>query len=235
MARRVPEGPAPDPAVQKMRLQYAKRGRLRFSSSRDFQRALERAIRRAGLPIAFSAGFHPHPRISYANAAPTGAASEAEYFEIQLTRECDPDQVRADLDSALPPGLDIVRAVTAGPGGLADRLEASTWQLAFPADTDVEALRAAVQTLLDTERVEVTRMMKAGPKTFDMRAALVHAQVGDAASLSIVVRHQAPSVRPDDVVTALESVAGLRTARPPVATRIEQGPLEGTAIGDPLG
>lgn len=234
VAKRVPEGPAPDPAVQKVRLQYAKRGRLRFSSSRDFQRALERAIRRAELPIAFSAGFHPHPKISYANAAPTGAASEAEYFEIQLTRECDPDRVRSDLDAALPPGLDILRAVTAGPGGLADRLEASTWQLAFPAGTDVDALRAAVQTLLDTELVEVTRMMKAGPKTFDMRAALVDAKVGDDGQLSIVVRHQAPSVRPDDVVAALASVAGFRTPRPPVATRIEQGPLEGTAIGDPL-
>lgn len=234
MARRVPEGPAPDPAVQKMRLQYAKRGRLRFSSSRDFQRALERAIRRARLPIAFSAGFHPHPKISYANAAPTGAASEAEYFEIQLTRECEPDQVRADLDAALPPGLDIVRAVTAGPGGLADRLEASTWQLAFAADTDVAALRSAVHTLLDTERVEVTRMMKAGPKTFDMRAALVDAQVSADAQVAIVVRHQAPSIRPDDVVKALESVAGFRTERPPVATRLAQGPLEGTSIGDPL-
>ena len=58
-------------------MRYAKRGRLRFSSTRDFQRALERAVRREGAPMAFSAGFHPHARISYANAAPTGAASEA--------------------------------------------------------------------------------------------------------------------------------------------------------------
>ena len=64
--------------VQRLRLRYAKRGRLRFSSTRDFQRALERALRRADVPMAFTAGFHPHPRISYANAAPTGTASEAE-------------------------------------------------------------------------------------------------------------------------------------------------------------
>lgn len=66
---RVPEGPPPEPVVQKLRFRYAKRGRLRFASTRDFQRALERALRRAGIPMAFSAGFHPHPRISYANAA----------------------------------------------------------------------------------------------------------------------------------------------------------------------
>ena len=70
--QRVPEGPAPDPAVQKLRIRYTKRGRLRFTSSRDFQRALERALRRADVPMAFSAGFHPHPKISYANAAATG-------------------------------------------------------------------------------------------------------------------------------------------------------------------
>ena len=87
---RTPEGPPPPPAVQKLRVRYAKRGRLRFSSTRDFQRALERALRRAAVPMAFSAGFHPHPKISYANAAPTGTASEAEYFEISVTERSTP-------------------------------------------------------------------------------------------------------------------------------------------------
>jgi len=84
--------------VQKLRVRFAKRGRLRFTSHRDFQRAFERAVRRAGLPVAFSHGFSPHPKISYAGAAPTGAASEAEYLEISLTSEQDPEQVRAALD-----------------------------------------------------------------------------------------------------------------------------------------
>jgi len=55
-------------------VRYAKRGRLRFTSHRDFGRAFERAVRRAGVPIAFSSGFSPHPRISYAGAASTGHA-----------------------------------------------------------------------------------------------------------------------------------------------------------------
>ena len=102
--QRVPEGPAPDPAVQKLRIRYTKRGRLRFTSSRDFQRALERALRRADVPMAFSAGFHPHPKISYANAAATGTASEAEYFEISVTQRVEPESVRVALDEALPAG-----------------------------------------------------------------------------------------------------------------------------------
>ena len=80
--REQPEQQAPP--VQKLRLRYAKRGRLRFTSHRDFSRAFERALVRAEVPMAYSSGFHPHPRISYANAAPTGAASEAEYAEIGL-------------------------------------------------------------------------------------------------------------------------------------------------------
>jgi len=109
--------PQPDretaPAVQRLRLQYAKRGRLRFSSARDFQRALARALRRAEIPMAYSAGFHPHPKISYANAAPTGVASEAEYVELAVTDRCDPEAVRRALDEALPPGLDVVAVVEA--------------------------------------------------------------------------------------------------------------------------
>src|SRR3954468_15175953 len=128
---RTPEGPPPPPAVQKLRVRYAKRGRLRFSSTRDFQRALERALRRAGVPMAFSAGFHPHPKVSYANAASTGTASEAEYFEISVTQRVDPVALRAALDEALPPGIDVLTVVEAAPGTLADRLEASDWLLEF--------------------------------------------------------------------------------------------------------
>ena len=89
------------PIAQKLRVRYAKRGRLRFSSHRDFQRALERALRRAGVPMAYSAGFSPHPKISYSNSAPTGVASEAEYVEIGVTRHCDPTKIRVELDAAL--------------------------------------------------------------------------------------------------------------------------------------
>src|SRR5881398_2154482 len=100
MARQ-PEGPPPPPVVQRLRVRYAKRGRLRFTSHRDFARAFERALRRAEIPMAYSAGFSPHPKISYVGAAPTGVASEAEYLEIGLARETDPDAVRSALDAVL--------------------------------------------------------------------------------------------------------------------------------------
>jgi radical SAM-linked protein len=232
--------------VQRLRLRYAKRGRLRFSSHRDFQRALERALRRAAVPMAYSAGFNPHPRISYANAAPTGAASEAEYIEIALDRRCDVEQIRAALDRALPPGLDITEAVEAGPGALADRLQASIWQIELPGLTDDAAvLTDVVQRFLAAERVEVQRMTKAGLRTFDAREAVVRIEVepGSASSpappcaiLRVVVRHATPAVRPDDVLSAFRAVADFAPPSPPLVTRLAQGlldPADGS-VTDPL-
>ena len=149
---RTPDGPPPAPVVQKLRVRYAKRGRLRFSSTRDFQRALERALRRAAVPMAFSAGFHPHPKISYANAAPTGTASEAEYFEISVAERVDPQRVCAALDEALPEGLDVLEVAEATAGSLADRLQASDWMLEFRG-MPVGSLLDATERLLAEERV----------------------------------------------------------------------------------
>jgi radical SAM-linked protein len=248
MARRTPEGPPPPPVVQRIRIRYAKRGRLRFTSHRDFARAFERALRRAEIPMAYSAGFSPHPRISYVGgAAPTGVASEAEYLEIGLADVVDPDRLRARLDAALPPGLDVLEAVVAGPHALAERLVASEWQIELP-DVSVDAARQAVATFLAHEEVGVERLTKNGRRTVDVRAPVVRMSVrtsdGGAAPdehpegraiIEAVVRLVTPAVRPDDVVAALRAVAGLAAAAPPVAVRLAQGPLDahGT-IGDPL-
>ncbi|MFI7587018.1 TIGR03936 family radical SAM-associated protein [Spongisporangium articulatum] len=245
---RTPDGPPPPPPVQKLRLRHAKRGRLRFSSHRDFQRSLERALRRANVPMAYSAGFNPHPKISFANAAPTGTASEAEYLEISLARRCDPEAVRLALDEALPPGLDVLECVEAGPGSLADRLEASVWRIELPGVPVADPnLTRAVTTLLAAGEVQVERMTKNGRRAFDARGALLQLtetlESDEASSsrppcaiLQAVVRHSTPAVRPDDVLAALLAVADFAPPSPPVVTRLAQGPLvEGTgSVADPL-
>ena len=239
--QRVPEGPAPDPAVQKVSVRYAKRGRLRFSSTRDFQRALERAVRRAGVPMAFSAGFHPHPKISYANAAPTGTASEAEYFQLQLTQTCDTERLREALDESLPPELVILRVVDAAPGALADLLQASLWQLDFEQLT-LEEITEAIETFLEADRVQVTRMTKSGARDFDVRQAVrssrvevVQAPAGEVVRWTILIEHTTPAVRPVDVMTGLRELTGLVISRPPLMTRTHQGILHPDgSLGDPL-
>src|ERR1700722_57461 len=105
--------PAPD-AVHRMCVRYAKHGRMRFASHRDIARAMERGVRKAGLPIAYSAGFTPHPKISYAGAAATGVASEAEYLEMAFVSACVPDDVRDRLNAALPDGIDVIDVAERG-------------------------------------------------------------------------------------------------------------------------
>ncbi|STD71009.1 Uncharacterized protein conserved in bacteria [Dermacoccus nishinomiyaensis] len=225
-------------------MRYAKRGRLRFSSTRDFQRALERAVRRAGVPMAFSAGFHPHPRISYANAAPTGAASEAEYFQLQLTQQCDLEALRAALDESLPQDMAVLRVVEAAPGALADLLQASVWQLDFEGVT-LEKITDAVATFMDRAELLVTRMTKSGAREFDVRQAILASDVvlvraGDADGRDLVrwtmtIQHTTPAVRPIDVMTGLTELTGLQVPRSPLMTRLAQGVLEASGrVIDPF-
>jgi radical SAM-linked protein len=232
--------------IQRLRVRYAKRGRLRFTSHRDISRAVERAVRRAGIPVAFSAGFSPHPKISYAGAAPTGAASEAEYLEIGLTETRDPARVRTELDAALPPGLDIVDVVAArADGSFADRLEASEWRIRLDGVAPDDAA-AAVAAFLAAEEIEVDRLTKKGLRRFDARGAVSACRVdrrahesadGPSAILRMVVRHATPAVRPDDVLTGLRQVADLAPPSPPLVTRLAQGRLnEATGeLTDPFG
>jgi radical SAM-linked protein len=192
------------------------------------------------------AGFNPHPRISYAGAAPTGAASEAEYVEIALASRVSPEELRVALDRALPDGLDLIDAVEAAPGALADRLQASVWRVELP-DVAQEDLEAAVRSLEQSERVEVSRMTKNGLRTFDARAAVVRLETTSVSTslssdgpgcaiLQMVVRHSTPAVRPDDVLSALRVVADFAPPSPPRVTRLAQGLLDEAdgSVTDPL-
>lgn len=243
MARNTPDREI-IPVVQKIRLQYAKRGALKFSSHRDFQRVFERAVRRVGIPMAYSAGFSPHPKISYANAAPTGTASEAEYVEIGLAKRVDVNQLLQALQPAMPSGLSIVDAVEAKTSDFVERLEASLWQISLP-EIDLGLLRTAIEKYLAAELVEVTRKTKNGPRTFDTRAAVLNIEIIGTevtesglvcAILRLVVRHLTPAVRPDDVLNAIALLAEIDYPVAPRITRLAQGPLQAdnASVADPL-
>ena len=237
MPKQQPEQQAPP--VQRLRVRYAKRGRLRFTSHRDFSRAFERAVFRARVPMAYSSGFNPHPRISYAGAAPTGSASEAEYLELALAEVVVPADVHAMLDEALPPGLDVLEVVESPGGSLADLLEGSRWRIDL--DADRAGVTDAVAGFLAVEEALVERMTKKGMREFDARGAVVSLVVLPEGStpertpIDVVLRHGVPAVRPDDVLSGLEVVAGLATGEAPLMTRLAQGPfLASGELGDPL-
>jgi radical SAM-linked protein len=188
--------------------------------------------------MAYSAGFSPHPKISYANAAPTGVASEAEYVEIGVVQVVDPDKLLAVLDEVLPPGLDILAVVEARTPDFVARLEASHWRIELPG-TSQETLQGALDAFMSESEVLVDRMTKSGIRTFDARTAVIRANVemgSDCAILQVVVRHGVPAVRPDDVLAALKKVADFAQEIPPRVTRLAQGPLleDGWSVGDPF-
>ena len=194
--------------------------------------------------MAYSAGFTPHPKISYAGAAAMGAASEAEYLEISVTERLDPDRVRAALDAALPPGLDVVEVVEAGswvpgrpaPGvGVADRAAGRFRRSGGPGGGGVPGGDRGRGRADDEVRRPPVRRPGAGRST-RRRSAARRPSRSPCAILRMVVRHATPAVRPDDVLTALRQVAGLTPPVPPMVTRLAQGPLEqesGT-VADPL-
>src|SRR4051794_33245560 len=225
--------------AQRLWVCHTRSGRLRFASHRDLARTLERALLRAGVPMAYSEGFSPHPKISYAGAAPTGTASEAEYLELGLAEPTDPESVRTMLNAVLPEGMQISQLAPAQPGPLADRINASRWQIALSGVT-AERARRAIEAFLAAETVPVQRKMKDGLRTLDARAPVVSlaeaaATTDNCVILELVVRHVTPAVRPDDVLAALRELADLVPPSPPVATRLAQGLLaDNGRIADPL-
>src|ERR1700728_1274886 len=235
--RRPSDGPTrvadQPPVVQRLIVRYAKRSRMRFASHRDIARAVERGVRRARLPIAYSAGFTPHPKISYAGAAPTGTASEAENLELSLTETCVVAEVRDRLTAALPDGIDVIDVVSGASSLGAVTFEASQWEVALPGVGRDEAA-AAAETFLAQDSVEVERLTSKGMRRMDARAAVLTMQADWRAAdernagyaiLRMVVRHRTPAVRPADTLHALRRVRGLVPSSPPLVTRLVQGPL----------
>jgi radical SAM-linked protein len=154
----------------------------------------------------------------------------------------EPAEILAALDESLPDGLDVMEVVESPGGSLSDLLEASLWRTTVPGLAPDEAAEA-VSAFLAAGEVLVERMTKKGMRTFDCRAAVVSmtsaARAGsddECAILEMVLRHGTPSVRPDDVLAGLRSLAGLEAGSAPLHERLAQGPLEtqlGT-VGDPL-
>jgi radical SAM-linked protein len=164
---------------------------MRFASHRDVARAFERGVRKAGLPIAYSAGFTPHPKISYPGGAPTGVASEAEYLSLALTERQAETQVGQRLNAALPDGIDVIDVTedTGGagkPSGSASssgssssgfaHLEASEWRMVLPGVAPEEA-RRAVSGFLARAEAPVERLTDKGVRRLDARTAVLEMTV----------------------------------------------------------
>jgi radical SAM-linked protein len=166
----------------KLRLRYAKQGKIRFTSHRDTARIWERALRRAELPVATSEGFTPRPRLSFGLALPTGAESIAEYLDVELLDGAVGDEdlatLPARLDAVLPVGFRVLVAAIMEPGSpsLQDAVTSVTWELSAPDGVDVDA---AVTRLLDADQLPLERERKGERRVDDVRPTILALAAGD--------------------------------------------------------
>lgn len=157
----------------RVRARYTKAGKVRYVSAIDLGRIWERALRQADLPIAYSEGFSPHPKVSFPDALPLGYASLAEYVELEFAGPFPLAPAVRELNAAFPTGIDVRDTVELADGAprLAKWLRASVWELAYDAGA-VDALDEAAAEVLAAAHVPVARDRKGEVTEVDLRPAL---------------------------------------------------------------
>jgi len=204
-------------ATHPVRLRYAKHGKVRWTSHRDVARAFERAFRVARLPLAFSGGFSPHPRVSFGLALPTGAESDAEFLDVDLTEAVDLDALPGVLTAALPDGIAVTAAATleARAPALMDEVTSCEWHVTVTREGSTftcDELRPVVAAALARDELPVARVRKGRPTVEDVRGVIERFDVlGDTTEgvlvhLELLTRPR--SAKPDDVIVAVASATG---------------------------
>ncbi|GIX48010.1 MAG: B12-binding protein [Candidatus Tectimicrobiota bacterium] len=200
---------------QKVRLRFALRGPLRLLSHLETVRLFTRALRRAGLPVQYSQGFHPQPLLSFATARPVGVESEAEYADVVLYARCDPEAVAARLQAVLPAHACLLaawevplRAPALMALPLAAHYTVEVPRSLLPAGLGPLAPRVAA--LLAEEAVWVRRWHKKGPRRVNLRPGIVRLEVLADTPEAVVLEmllHEGEA-KPPEVVQALLGLEG---------------------------
>ena len=203
--------------VQRLRMRFSKIGPTRYISHLDLARALERALNRARVPVSYTQGYNPRPRMQFASALPLGFTSEAELADVWLGEEMDPAQAREQIMSRMAPGI-VVHEVWEVPLD-APAMQASTLETAYVARIDDVVnqdddkidradLRRRVEELLAANSV----MRERRGKEYDLRPLVLKLQIEEAEGeegenvLLLAMRlllQPGKTGRPDEVLDAL--------------------------------
>ena len=150
----------------KIQYQFTRSTPLRFLSHLDQQRLFQRAFRRAEIPVEYSQGFNPHPRMSFALAMSVGLTSDGEYGEVIVSEDIDVETFISRMNQVLPQGLEIIAAKIcgAGVGSLSAALSKSVYQIRIKVvpGTDLAALAAAIETYLALPQILIQKRNKKG-------------------------------------------------------------------------
>lgn len=200
----------------KVRLRFTKTGKVRFTSHRDVARMWERALRRAEIPVSYSAGFSPRPKLSFGLALSTGHESIAEFLDVELADPSDNpgvelpdiDALSGRLSTLLPVGIEVVAAGELMPGvaSLQESVTSCLWRIEAVGH-DIDASSHLVSRALESDEVLVTRTRKGRVLTDDIRPAILALSVGGATERGTVLEAELGvhprSVRPGELLSGV--------------------------------
>jgi len=171
-----PPRPPETPVRTHLRVRYAKEDRLVALSHLEVMHAILRAVRRAGLPVAYSQGYHPKPRVSFGPALPVGVASRAEYIDLELVGTQGPADTGTRLGGALPPGLTLLEASEIDPRSpsLSESVRSVHYRVQFPEGWSAEALTRRIEQFHSAESSVVRR--SAPPRLRDRKRNQKHSK-----------------------------------------------------------
>jgi radical SAM-linked protein len=196
--------------MQRLRVKFARGEEIKFISHLDLMRCWERALRRAQVPLAYSEGFTPHPRISMAVPLALGVTSEAELMDISLTRWVSPHWFTSGVSQQLPPGLKItgVFPVALTLPSLQSAVRLAEYRVEVESPSSKEEINAKIDALLALVELPWRHQRDTGERKYDLRALVEDLWVDSWADwggvLGMTLRcDSAGSGRPEQVALAL--------------------------------
>jgi len=183
--KKVISAPASTVARSKVRLKWSKGEEVRFTSHLDALRTFERAIRRCGIPIAYSEGFHPHPRIAFGPPLPLGFVSEAEFLDIQLSEPFSNEHL-SRLNKSLPQGFKIMEAKTifTKAESLSSTINAALYTVEVPFSG--KEIQEKIEYILSLRNLMVSRVSKEELKEVDIRFEILKLE-NDGSTFSMLL------------------------------------------------
>ncbi|HSB88931.1 MAG TPA: TIGR03936 family radical SAM-associated protein [Anaerolineales bacterium] len=188
--------------MPRYRITFAKTEAMRFTGHLDVHRSWERTFRRAGLPLAYSEGFSPHPRLILAAALPLGCVSDEDLLDAWLTEDVPDEAVASALAEAAPPGLRVVAISRAHPGepALPTQVGSAVYDVRLENASSVADLPGACAQVLSAESLPRQRR----GKDYDLRPLIEALEVEPSGGLRMqLAAREGATGRPEEVLLAL--------------------------------